>query len=306
MCSRVAQLKGRAPYLEKLMGTAVRQELGQMYCAQRRIVKRGSPKESNMEFSITEVSNHIYSTRGCQVMLDSDLAEIYEVEVGALKRAVRRNIERFPGDFMFELSKKEIENLICQSGISSSKNDFYSHGGNRHTPFAFTEPGVAMLSTVLHTRRAIQINIEIMRAFVQLRKQPKAQHFDWAPRFESLENEVKRIRQRLDQPETQSKNEKPQDPVSRIQNIVARHWGLKVDDLKSATRTKAISLPRQIAIYLIRTQIQMSFSDIGSHFGQRDHTSILYAYRKIEAAYGANNMIRETLHFLKEKTWVLR
>ncbi len=164
--------------------------------------------------------------------------------------------------------------------------------------FAFTELGVAMLSSVLGSERAIEINIEIMRAFVQLRKQPKVQQLDWVPKFESLESELKMLRQKFNQFETQSRNEKPQDPVSMIQNIVARHWGLKIEDFKSARRTKAISLPRQIAIYLIRKQMQMSFSEIGTHFGQRDHTTILYACRKIEAAYAANSMIQETLNFL--------
>ena len=252
-------------------------------------------------------------------MLDNDLADIYEVETKALKRAVRRNLERFPEDFMFEPTMQEIETLRCQIGTSKVENfseadtrpclrsqivtskpesKSIGRGGNRYTPFAFTELGVAMLSSVLGSERAIEINIEIMRAFVQLRKQPKVQQLDWVPKFESLESELKMLRQKFNQFETQSRNEKPQDPVSMIQNIVARHWGLKIEDFKSARRTKAISLPRQIAIYLIRKQMQMSFSEIGTHFGQRDHTTILYACRKIEAAYAANSMIQETLNFL--------
>ena len=104
-------------------------------------------------------------------MLDFDLAEIYEVETGALKRAVRRNIERFPDDFMFELTQDEYNNLKmslrCQNGISNNDN---RHGGIRYMPFAFTQEGVTMLSGVLRSPRAIQANINIMRAFVAVRE----------------------------------------------------------------------------------------------------------------------------------------
>ena len=92
-----------------------------------------------------------------KVLLDRDLADLYEVETSQLKRAVRRNIERFPPDFMFELNNEELENLRCQIGISS-------WGGTRYAPMAFTEQGVAMLSSVLKSERAIKVNIAIMRA----------------------------------------------------------------------------------------------------------------------------------------------
>lgn len=101
--------------------------------------------------------------RGEKVLLDRDLAELYGVETKQLKRAVRRNIKRFPEDFMFELSKEEWENLRYHFGTSS-------WGGIRYAPMAFTEQGVAMLSSVLNSDRAIEVNIAIMRAFVQLRK----------------------------------------------------------------------------------------------------------------------------------------
>lgn len=104
----------------------------------------------------------IHNIRGQRVMLDYDLAELYEVETRTLKQAVRRNIERFPDDFMFELSQDEFYNLTSQNVMSS-------WGGLRHPPFAFTEHGVAMLSGVLRSATAILVNIAIFRAFVALR-----------------------------------------------------------------------------------------------------------------------------------------
>jgi hypothetical protein len=101
-------------------------------------------------------------------MLDAVLAELYGVETGALVRAVRRNAERFPADLMFQLSEDEFQNLRCQIGISSS------WGGRRYRPYAFTEHGVAMLSSVLRSAPAAQVNIEIMRAFVRHRQMLQA------------------------------------------------------------------------------------------------------------------------------------
>lgn len=101
--------------------------------------------------------------RGQKVILDADLARLYEVETRVLVQAVKRNIRRFPEDFMFQLSKEEFDNLRSQSVTSS-------WGGRRYPPYAFTEQGVAMLSSVLHSDRAVTVNIAIMRAFVQLRE----------------------------------------------------------------------------------------------------------------------------------------
>ena len=117
------------------------------------------------------IQNKIYEIRGRRVMLDFDLAALYGTETAQLKRAVRRNIERFEGeDFMFELSTNEynslITNLRCQNGTS---NEGSNRGGTRYMPFAFTELGVAMLSSVLNSNTAIEINRGIMRAFVMMR-----------------------------------------------------------------------------------------------------------------------------------------
>lgn len=110
------------------------------------------------------IAGKIYSIRGVKVMLDRDLAGLYEVETSQLKRAVRRNIDRFPLDFMFELTKEELENWRCQFGSSNDKM------GLRYKPMAFTEQGVAMLSSVLNSKRAIQVNIQIMRIFTKIRQ----------------------------------------------------------------------------------------------------------------------------------------
>ena len=112
------------------------------------------------------VESLIHLARGEKVLLDADLAMLYGVTTGALNRAVKRNATRFPKDFMFQLTAEEAEILKCQIGISSM-----GHGGRRRSlPYAFTEQGVAMLSSVLRSERAVQVNVAIMRAFVGLRR----------------------------------------------------------------------------------------------------------------------------------------
>ena len=112
---------------------------------------------------VSKIESKIYLIRGEKILLDKDLAEMYGVETKQLKRAVRRNIDRFPDVFMFELSKEEFQNLRNQFGTSS-------WGGTRYSPMAFTEQGVAMLSSVLNSSQAIEVNIQIMRVFVKMRK----------------------------------------------------------------------------------------------------------------------------------------
>jgi hypothetical protein len=119
--------------------------------------------------------------RGERVLLDADLAILYGVETRVLVQAVKRNLERFPGDFMFQLTGSEWGNLKSQSVISSA------WGGRRSVPYAFTELGVAMLSSVLNSERAIQVNISIMRAFTLLRSM-LASHADLARKLENLEH----------------------------------------------------------------------------------------------------------------------
>ena len=129
---------------------------------------------------VQRIERAIQVIREQNVLLDADLAALYEVETGALVRAVKRNVDRFPEDFMFQLTNEEFEILRCQIGASSQ------WGGRRYPPYAFTEHGVAMLSSVLRSKRAVQVNVEIMRAFVRLR-QLLCSHADLVRKLENLE-----------------------------------------------------------------------------------------------------------------------
>ena len=111
------------------------------------------------------ISQKIFFVRGTRVMLDADLAQLYGVATKNLNKAVKRNASRFPSDFMFRLSSKDIRNLRFQIGTSRG-----AHGGRRYAPYAFTEQGIAMLSSVLRSSRAVQVNVAIMRTFVRIRE----------------------------------------------------------------------------------------------------------------------------------------
>ena len=134
------------------------------------------------------IKDVIYEVRGQKVMLDSDLAEMYEVEVSQLKRQVRRNIDRFPKDFMFELTPEEVSSLRCQNGILQTGRGQHS----KYAPFAFTEEGVAMLSGLLRSKIAIQVNINIMRAFVAVRQVVSALQTSEL-RYEQLSHKVDQL-----------------------------------------------------------------------------------------------------------------
>ena len=130
----------------------------------------GKPKSKIMKKEITEIAvpdeivmNKIFLVRGYKVMLDKDLAELYGVTTKRLNEQAKRNAKRFPSDFMFQLTEKELENLKSQFATSS-------WGGTRKLPFVFTEHGVLMLSSVLHSDRAINVNIQIMRIFTRIRQ----------------------------------------------------------------------------------------------------------------------------------------
>ncbi len=139
-----------------------------------------------MQIELTEIQNMIYVIRGQKVMLDSDLAKLYRVETKVLNQSVRRNLRRFPEDFMFRLTIEEHEILRSQFVTSSS-----DHGGRRYQPLVFTENGVAMLSSILKSEIAIDVNIAIMRVFTKLRS------------FHALEERVERKVDNLEQNVTQ-------------------------------------------------------------------------------------------------------
>ena len=132
------------------------------------------------------IESKILLIRGKKVMLDTDLAELYGVETRQLTRQVRRNIERFPDDFMFQLTRKELMNLKCQFGTSS-------WGGTRKLPYVFTDYGILMLSSVLNSNRAIQVNIAIMRVFGKLNK--------IMPIHQGLLHKIKELEKKVEQHE---------------------------------------------------------------------------------------------------------
>ncbi len=158
---------------------------------------------------IKNIQGKIYEIRGERVMLDRDLAALYGVETKSINLAVKRNIKRFPEDFMFRLSFKELQNLRFQIETSSSEHFDYQiittspeekqttieWGGNRYMPYAFTEQGIAMLSGVLKSDKAIAMNISIMRAFVELRRILLSQH--------NLREQLKLVKERLGEHDTQ-------------------------------------------------------------------------------------------------------
>ena len=160
------------------------------------------------------IVNKIYVLRGKKVMLDRDLAELYGVETKQLKRAVKRNISRFPEDFMFELLPEEFNNLRSQIGTSS-------WGGTRYMPMVFTEQGVAMLSSVLNSDRAIMVNIQIIRVFTKMR--------------EMLETH-KEIIKKLDQ--LQNKEIEQDDKIMLIFEYLKQLEQVKQEELEQSKRNK--------------------------------------------------------------------
>lgn len=161
-----------------------------------------------MELYVDEnlLVNKIYLVRGLKVMLDADLAELYEIPTKRLNEQVKRNIDHFPSDFMFQLTEEEVLNLKSQFATSSlkprnEKDDFHSlsneisgnsnWGGRRNFPFAFTEHGVLMLSSVLSSKIAIQVNIRIMRVYVRLRE-VLSMHQELSAKIDALESKVEK------------------------------------------------------------------------------------------------------------------
>lgn len=157
-----------------------------------------------------ELKTRIHEIRGVQVMLDKDLAELYGVEVKVLNQSVRRNIKRFPDDFMFQLNKEEFDSLRSQ--FVTLKKGRGQH--NKYMPYVFTEQGVAMLSGVLRSDTAIQVNIRIMRAFVAIRRCITVYKNDYA----ELEARIKRLEESFEETLT-DQNEINEDTRFRLEQI---------------------------------------------------------------------------------------
>ncbi|MGM8360834.1 ORF6N domain-containing protein [Flavobacterium sp. ARAG 55.4] len=168
--------------------------------------------DSKLILSEETISNTIYYIRNQKVMLDRDLATLYGIETRVLKQAVRRNISRFPEDFMFELSKEEFQNLTSQIVTSN-------WGGNRKPPFVFTEHGILMLSSVLNSEKAIQTNIQIMRIFTKVRQMlldTTEMKLDIVQIQKKLENQGKNIElvfSYLDELTEKKEDEKPRTKI---------------------------------------------------------------------------------------------
>lgn len=178
------------------------------------------------------IQNRIYEIRGQKVMFDFDLAELYATENRLLKRAVRRNIDRFPEDFMFELTKEEA-NFLLSSRVSQIGTPQYNFSA--YTPFAFTEQGVAMLSSVLHSEVAIKVNINIMRAFVSIRQYVLAS--------DTKNNEIDELKQRIYELENQGSK------AFAMINQIGEETLEAINDLSEDTRKELDS------IYLALSQL---------------------------------------------------
>lgn len=136
----------------------------------KEIVANDDKQTIEVEFPEFAIKKLIYVIHGKQVMLDSDLAMMYQVETKNLNKAMKRNINRFPEDFCFQLTKEEYDNLKFQFGTSSLEEAENAHGGRRKLPYAYTEQGIAMLSAVLRSEIAVKVSVRIMKTFVEMRR----------------------------------------------------------------------------------------------------------------------------------------
>ena len=286
----------------------------------------------SVELSVSGIGQQIYFIRDNRIMLDSDLAVLYEIETFNLNKAVKRNRERFPADFMYLLTQEEWASLTFQIGIAKKQG----RGGRRTLPYGFTQEGVAMLSSVLNSKRACQVNITILRAFAKFRKNAESNmklsekvgclETNLSQQLVVMTNAMQKIMAAVEPRSTRdgisntsvanlpqpiplpnAQAPKPSDcnrstfsrrdhlKVEAIQNAVARYYQLSILELKSTTRSASIARPRQICMYLIRKYTDLSYQNIGTIFGGKDHTTVLHAFRKIEAELITEMEAREAL-----------
>ena len=265
-----------------------------------------------LELSLSKIKSELHLIRGHRVILDQSLAAFYQVETKTLKRAVKRNLSRFPDDFMLELSQGELTNLRCQFGTSSLARS-HRYGGNRYGSFAFTETGVAMLSSVLKSDRAIQVNISIIRAFIQLR-QNELNETSETIKIQSIRTQLRELKDQLGQIMNQvSQLEGTQTILSNsstvpknihhrslhsiedIKSEVAKYFGVKKQELVIEGRKKSVTIPRQLVMYLARKHLGMSYSQIGNYLGGKNHTTVIHACRKIQKSLDSGSDFKEEI-----------
>jgi len=192
-----------------------------------------------MELQLYDIQSKIYEIRGHRVMLDFDLAEMYNVPTKALKQAVRRNINRFPDDFMFHLSNDEYNTLALniRSQFVTLENEYGKGKYPKYAPFAFTEQGVAMLSSVLHSETAIQVNINVIRAFVAVREYILSRASE-SVELAQLRERVLKLEQAKEQLERAD-----EDNLEAI-NDLAEDIGKEIDNIYNAIGALSVRLPQ--------------------------------------------------------------
>lgn len=222
-----------------------------------------------------KIQEKIYIVRGLQVILDCDLAEIYSISTKRFNERIQRNIESFPHDFRFQLSEDEFKRI-------QQPDRKFEYGGRRHLPFAFTEGGIMMSAHTLKIQKGI--GVAIVRALTQARYS-QAQ---FARQFQNqLDHLQSSLNQLLQKQQTFVPNQqnlvtpKCHHQVEAIQQSVATYYGLTLRELKSSSRIEAIAFPRQIAMFLLRKKLGLSFQKIGFHFDGKDHTTVMHAVAKI-------------------------
>lgn len=268
----------------------------------------------SMDLSVGELGKRIYFVRDSQVMLDSDLAVLYEIETFNLNKAVKRNSDLFPEDFMYQLTLAEWTSLTFQNGIAKKQ----PRGGRRTLPYGFTQEGVAVLSSILKSKRAREVNIAILRTFAKLRKSSET-NIDLSEKVKRLEvslnNQLAALSNNLQQvmgsvavvfhrnPEDSLESQPDRfkhvrdenhSEVTAIQEAVAKYYRISVSDLKSVNRTASIALPRQICMYLIRLYTGYSYKKIGTIL-DRDHSTIIHGCATIKDNMGCKTEMAEAL-----------
>lgn len=242
-----------------------------------------------MEISIQKITQQIYFIRNLKVMLDRDVAALFEIDTGALNRTARRHSNRFPSDFVFKLDKSEVLSLNTSIGQPLLA------GGTRKLPLVYTEQGVTMMSCLLNSPQAAAISVAVFRAFANAKgarsetlleerfaqledklEQSKNDFAAFRQEIQFLQNSLTSLLEKRSPSLLPSPLQQPRPDLQAILITVAQYFKINVKDLFAQNRRKSISLPRQIAIYLIREKTALPYIDIALHL-KRDHTTILHA-----------------------------